>query len=75
MDLLEGLKMPLLNFNFVMIYVIHKMLVLLKKHLNYLKDSIFECFFKKNNRLSFFLKYIFFSQHITIEILSFEEEK
>ena len=31
MDLLEDLKMLLLNFNFVMIYIIHKMLVLLKK--------------------------------------------
>ena len=33
MDLLEDLKMSLLNFNFVMIYIIHKMLVLLKKSL------------------------------------------
>ena len=41
MDLLEDLKMLLLNFNFDMIYIIHKMLVLLKNHLNYLKDSIF----------------------------------
>ena len=31
MDLLEDLKMPLLNFNFVMIYIVHKMLVLLVK--------------------------------------------
>ena len=45
-DLLEDLKMSLLNFNFVMIYIIHKMLVLLKNHLNYLKDSIFECFLR-----------------------------
>ena len=42
MDLLEDLKMSLLNFNFVMIYIIHKMLVLLKSHLNYLKDNISE---------------------------------
>ena len=41
MDLLEDLKVSVLNFNFVMIYVIHKMLVLLKNNLNYLKDSIF----------------------------------
>ena len=34
MDLLEDLKMSLLNFNFIMICMIHKMLVLLK--LNYL---------------------------------------
>ena len=40
----------LLNFNFVMIYRIHKILVLLKNHLNYLKDSIFKCFFKEYNK-------------------------
>ena len=56
MDLLEDFKMPLLNFNFVMMYIIHKMLVvLLKNYLNYLKDSIFECFLKEYNKLlSFF---------------------
>ena len=51
MDLLENLRMSLLNFNFVMIHIIHKILVLIKNHLNYLKDNIFECFFKKCNRL------------------------
>ena len=45
MGLLEELKMSLLNFSFVKIYIIHKMLVLLKNHLNYLKYKIFECFF------------------------------
>ena len=45
MDLLEDLRMPLLKFNFVMIYITHKILVLYKNCLNYLKDSIFECFF------------------------------
>ena len=54
MDLLEDLKMPPLNFNFAMIYIIHKMLVLIKNILNYLKDSIFECFFKEYNRFSSF---------------------
>ena len=49
MELLEVLKMLLLKFSFVMIYIIHKMLVLLKNHLNYLEDNIFECFFKKYN--------------------------
>ena len=34
-----------------MIYIIRKMLVLLKNHLNYLKDNIFEYFFKKQNKL------------------------
>ena len=48
--------MPLLNLNFFMIYIIHKMLVLLKNYLNYLKDSIFECFLKEYNRLLFFFK-------------------
>ena len=46
--------MSLLNFDFVMIKIIHKILILLKNQLNYLKDNIFECFFKKYNRLSFF---------------------
>ena len=36
MDLLEDLKMLLLNFNFFMIYIIHKMLVFVKNGLNYL---------------------------------------
>ena len=40
MDLLEDLKMSLLNFSFVMIYIIHKILALLENHLNYLKDNI-----------------------------------
>ena len=37
--------MSLLNYNFAMIYIIYKMLALLKSNLNYLKDSIFECLF------------------------------
>ena len=53
MDLLQNLKMSLLNDNFLMIYLIH-MLVLLKNHVNYLEDSIFEYFFKEYNRFSFF---------------------
>ena len=36
-----------------MIYRIHEILVLIKNHLNYLKDNIFECFFKKHNGLLF----------------------
>ena len=62
MDLLDDLKMSLLNFNFVTIYIIHKMLVLLKNNLNYLKDSIFECFLKSIIEFYFFIsKEIFFS--------------
>ena len=36
------LQISLLNFNFVMIHIICKMLVLLKNHLNHLKDNILE---------------------------------
>ena len=46
MALLGDLKMALFNFNFVVIYIIYKMFVLIKINLNYVKDSIFECFFK-----------------------------
>ena len=63
MDLLKDLKMLHLNFNFVMVYIIHKILVLLKNHLNYLKDNIFECFFKRYNRLLSFKKNIFFTTY------------
>ena len=40
------LKISLLNFNFVIIYIIHKMLVLLKNHPNYLEDNTFKCFLR-----------------------------
>ena len=54
MDLLEDVKKSVLNFNFILIYIIHKILVLLKNHLNYCKDNIFKCFLKKYKRLLFF---------------------
>ena len=41
------------NFNFVMIHIIHKILVLIQNHVNYLKDNISEFFYKKYNRLLF----------------------
>ena len=44
MHLMEDLKMFLLNFNFAMIYIVHKILVLLKNNLNCLKDNIFKWF-------------------------------
>ena len=56
MGLLEDLKMLLLSFKLVMIYIICKILVLLKNHQNYLKDNILEWFFKKYNRLLVFFK-------------------
>ena len=46
MDLLEGVRMSLLNFNIIMIHMIQNMLVLLENHLNYLKDSIFDIFLR-----------------------------
>ena len=46
MDLLKDVKKSLLNFSFIMVYTIYKVLVLSKKHLNYLKNNIFECFFE-----------------------------
>ena len=54
MDLLDHLKISISNFNFVMIYIIHKLLVWLKNKLNYLYDSIskvYNTFFKVYNRL------------------------
>ena len=48
------LRISLLNFNFAMIYIIYKFFVLIKNHLNYLDDNIFECFL-------LFLKKKFFS--------------
>ena len=62
MDLLKDLKMSLLNFNLVMIYIIHKMLVLIKNNMNCFKNTIFECFLKGYNRLLIvFKKLLFFS--------------
>ena len=48
--------------------------VLLKNHLNYLEDSTFGCFFKERNRLLFFKKIYFFSQHVMMKSLSLEAE-
>ena len=51
--------MSLLNFNFLMIYIIHKILVLLKNHLNFLKDNVFECFLRSIINFFFFKKEFF----------------
>ena len=50
------------------------MLILLKNLPNYFKDSIFKCFFKEHNRLLFFKKKQFFSQHRMIESVNLEEK-
>ena len=70
MYLFKDFKMSLLSFNFVIIYIIHKMLVLLKNSLNYLICSILKSSFKEYNKCLFF----FFSQHIMMESLSLEKE-
>ena len=57
------LKISLLNFNFVIIYMIHQMLVLLKNQLHFLKDNIFEYVFKKCSRLLIKKKIIFFTTY------------
>ena len=63
MDLLENSKMSLSKFNFVMIYIIHKILTLLKNHLNYFKDNIFKYFFK-DYKIDFNLNNYFFFHNI-----------
>ena len=45
MDLLEDLKLSLLNFNFFMIRMIYKMLVLFKNQLNYFRRLCFQIVF------------------------------
>ena len=52
--------MSVLSLYFAMIYIIHKILVLIRNNLNCLKNRIFECFFKEYNRLLIFLKIYFF---------------
>ena len=55
-----NLRIFILNFNLAMNYIIHKILVLIKRHLNYLEDNIFKFFCKKYNRLLLFKKLFFF---------------
>ena len=55
-----NLNISLLSFNFAMFNIINKILVLIKNHLDYLKDNTLEFFFKKYNSLLFFSKNIFF---------------
>ena len=60
-DLLDDLKTSLLNFNFVMIYVIDKMLLSLKNHLKYVKDFFKEIYLTFILLLLFFFKKKFFT--------------
>ena len=45
-NFLKDLIISLLDFEFAIIYVIDKILVLLENHLNYFKESIFEFSFQ-----------------------------
>ena len=60
MDVLEDLKMSLSNFSFAMVYIIHKMLILIKNHLNYFRDNTFQFFLRSIIDLHIFLKKYFF---------------
>ena len=53
LDLLKNLKMPLLNFNFDMTYIIHKMLVLIKNNLITLKIVFSNAFLRSIINLIF----------------------
>ena len=55
MYLFQDLKMLLLNVNFVMIYIIHEMLALLKSNLNCNKGSILKCFLRRIIEFYYFL--------------------
>ena len=60
MDSLVNLRMSLLNFNFGMIYIIHKILVSLKNHLNYFKVTFLNAFLKSIIDSHFSFKEIIF---------------
>ena len=69
--LLEDLRTSLLNFKFVMIYIIHKMLVLCRNNLNFLNIIFWNAFLR--SVIDFFKNKYFFSQHIIKESLVLEE--
>ena len=58
-----------------MIYIMHKVLVLTKNHINYLKYNIFKFFLKSKIDFYFFLKNNFFHNYIMMKNPRFEEEK
>ena len=60
MALLRDFQISLLNFSIAMIYIVHKMLVLLRNHLNYLRDNIFDYLFKSYGRFLLSKKKKFF---------------
>ena len=53
------LRTSLLNLNFIMIHIIRKILVLIKNHMNYLKDNVFDFFLRSIIDFYVFLKKFF----------------
>ena len=52
--------MSLLNFNFVMIHIVHKILELIKNHMNHVQNNVFECFLRMlflKKKLIFYIAY------------------
>ena len=66
--------MSLLDFNVFVIYIIQKILVLLKNPLNFLKVLFLNASLRCITDSQFILEIIFFSQHIIRESLSLREE-
>ena len=67
-DLIEDIKMlqvffTLLDFNFIMVFIIHKISVLLKNHLNYLEDSILKRLLRTIIEFYFLKKIILFTTY------------
>ena len=71
---MEDLKLSFLICNFFMIHIIDKILILLKNHLNYLKESISQCCFKEYNRILFYFILFYFFTTYNNGNLSLEEE-
>ena len=63
MDLLEDLIMSLLNFNFVMIYIIYKILVLLKNNRITSKIVFSNAFLRSIINFFFFKSSFFFTTY------------
>ena len=74
-DFIRKLKTVSLKFNFLIIYINQKILLLLKNHLNYLLKIIFSNAFLRSIIRIIFLKNQFSSKHIMMENTKPEEEK
>ena len=59
MQIFKNFKCQILNFNFIMIYVIKKDSVSMNhlNYINYLKDNVFKHFFEGKKKFSIFWKF------------------